>query len=392
MRFVLFCHSVSSCWNNGNAHFLRGVVRELQALGHQVSVYEPADGWSRTNLMADFTSLALEGFRANFPFVRPEIYRLGSLDLDQALHGADVVLVHEWNDPRLVAALGRKRIEGGCFALLFHDTHHRAATDPESLGAYELEGYDGVLAFGEVIREIYLNRGWSRRAWTWHEAADISLFRPQHSERRDGDLVWIGNWGDDERSAELHRFLLEPSRALGLRSVVHGVRYPQQALDALSRHGIAYRGWLANHRVPAVLRRFGVTVHIPRRPYVQALPGIPTIRIFEALACGVPLICSPWNDIEGLFRPGTDFLIARSTDEMTALLRRVLSDQALATQLAARGLETIRARHTCRHRVVELLQICRELGVGDERSFAAHSAHAAPWTAAQHSASGGVGR
>ena len=60
-----------------------------------------------------------------------------------------------------------------------------------------------------------------------------------------------------------------------------------------------------------------VTVHIPRQPYVQALPGIPTIRPFEALACGIPLICSPWQDVEGLFTPGTDFLIARHGREMT---------------------------------------------------------------------------
>jgi spore maturation protein CgeB len=367
MRFVLFCHSVSSCWNNGNAHFLRGIVRELHALGHQVAVYEPADGWSRANLTADFTQIALEGFRGSFPFLRPELYRLKTIDLDRALHGADVVLVHEWNDPRLVAAIGRKRVRGGQFILLFHDTHHRAMTDPNAMAAYDLEGYDGVLAFGEVIREIYLRRGWSRRAWTWHEGADIAHFRPQNTGERSGDLVWIGNWGDDERAAELQNFLLQPAQRLGLKSIVHGVRYPQSALEALTRHGIEYRGWLANHRVPVVLQRFGVTVHIPRRPYVEALPGIPTIRVFEALACGVPLICSPWDDTEGLFRPGTDFLLARSGEEMTQLLRLVLSDRALARDLATKGLETIRARHTCRHRVLELLQICRELGLRDEQ-------------------------
>lgn len=50
--------------------------------------------------------------------------------------------------------------------------------------------------------------------------------------------------------------------------------------------------------------QFKVTIHVPRRPYTQALPGIPTIRLFEALACGIPLIGAPWDDVEGLFTPG----------------------------------------------------------------------------------------
>ncbi len=342
-------------------------MREMQALGHQVCAYEPADGWSRANLTADFTGLALEGFSGSFPLLRPQTYRLNTLDLDQVLHGADVVLVHEWNDPQLVRAIGRKRLEGGRFVLLFHDTHHRALTAPGAMEAYDLDGFDGVLAFGEVIRQIYLKKGWSRRAWTWHEGADISHFRPRGGDRRDGDLVWIGNWGDDERSSELHRFLLEPSHRLKLKTAVYGVRYPQPALEALEHHDIEYKGWLANHRVPAVFQRYGVTVHIPRRPYVEALHGIPTIRVFEALACAIPLICSPWHDTEGLFRPGVDFLVARSGEEMTRLLRQVLCDRAFARELSTRGLETVRSRHTCRHRVLELLQICHELGVRDER-------------------------
>src|SRR5207237_3600463 len=126
--------------------------------------------------------------------------------------------------------------------------------------------------------------------WTWHEAADVRVFRPIDAPDRAGDLVWIGNWGDDERTAELREFLLEPVRELQLRTRVHGVRYPGQALRELREAGIEYAGWLPNNKVPAVFARYRVTVHVPRRPYVQALPGIPTIRVFEALACGLPLL------------------------------------------------------------------------------------------------------
>jgi spore maturation protein CgeB len=109
-----------------------------------------------------------------------------------------------------------------------------------------------------------------------------------------------------------------------------------------------------------------VTVHVPRRPYVEALPGIPTIRPFEALACAIPLISAPWDDAEELFRAGRDYLVARDGEEMALRLREVLDDAGLAAELRRSGLETIAARHTCAHRVDELLEICRELGVAGE--------------------------
>jgi spore maturation protein CgeB len=112
-----------------------------------------------------------------------------------------------------------------------------------------------------------------------------------------------------------------------------------------------------------VFAEHGVTVHVPRRPYVQRLPGIPTIRPFEALASGIPLVSAPWEDAEGLFRTGVDYLVARDALEMRRHLRDVLGDPALARSLVQHGLETIRTRHTCAHRVDELLAICDELGV-----------------------------
>jgi spore maturation protein CgeB len=186
------------------------------------------------------------------------------------------------------------------------------------------------------------------------------------SEEPDGQLAWIGNWGDDERTRELREFLLAPARRLRLKGNIHGVRYPRRARWAIRLAGLRYGGWLPNHRAPEVFARHRVTVHVPRRPYVQALPGIPTIRPFEALACGIPLVSAPWDDVEGLFRAGEDYLVARDRDEMTAHLRAILADDELAAALRASGLETIAARHTCAHRVDELLVIARACGVRAE--------------------------
>ncbi|WP_164104142.1 CgeB family protein [Candidatus Laterigemmans baculatus] len=377
MRIVLFYHSLVSCWNHGNAHFLRGVASEMVDRGHQVRIYEPADGWSLENLRRDHGEEPLREFERSYPGLSSKPYDLATFDVDTAVEDADVVLVHEWNDPQLVSRLGLARTRHN-FRLLFHDTHHRAATAPEEISRYDLRHYDGVLAFGAVIRDLYLRNGWAERAWTWHEAADTRLFEPLGSREGsqgsgedgsadaddfDGDLVWVGNWGDGERSEELQQYLLQPVRRLGLRGCVYGVRYPDEGLAALAEAGIEYRGWLANGRVPEVFRRYRCTVHVPRRPYRESLPGVPTIRVFEALACGIPLVSLRWDDIEGLFTPGKDYLVAETPEEMQQALELVLRDPQRAEELAAHGRQTILERHTCGHRVDELWQIFAELGL-----------------------------
>lgn len=398
MRIVMFYHSLLSDWNHGNAHFLRGVVSELGSRGDDVRVYEPKDAWSLENLLAEHGEEPIKRFYASYPGLESTRYDLKTLDLDEALDNADLVIVHEWNAHELVQRVGKHRASVGGYRLLFHDTHHRSVSDRSSMAAYDLSNYDGVLAYGNVIRDIYLSEGWTQRAWTWHEAADIRLFHPindlglgaagQNPESSEtnqqpnnpnskiqnlksfGDLVWIGNWGDDERTAELYEFLIEPVKELGLKARVHGVRYPEEALakrDAtasiasLASAGIEYAGWLPNYEVPQVFSRYKLTIHVPRRPYTKALPGIPTIRVFEALACGIPLVSAPWEDVEGLFTPGKDFLIAHTGEEMKQQLKDLLQDEQKRKEIAHHGHQTILQRHTCAHRVDELLDIYAEL-------------------------------
>jgi len=92
-------------------------------------------------------------------------------DHERATAGADVVIVHEWTDPALVAQLGLLRRRGGGFRLLFHDTHHRAVSDRDAIASMLLQDYDGILAFGETLRQRYLQLGWGARVFTWHERA-----------------------------------------------------------------------------------------------------------------------------------------------------------------------------------------------------------------------------
>src|ERR1051326_2456488 len=173
MQFVFFYHSLISDWNHGNAHFLRGIATELQRRGHGVRIFEPADGWSLKSLRREYGPNVIADFEKYFPALKTNFYSLATLDLNEVLEDADVVIVHEWNEHELVRRIGNHRSKAN-YILLFHDTHHRALTDPGSMSRYELDNFDGVLAFGAVIRDIYVQHGWARRAWTWHEAADRS--------------------------------------------------------------------------------------------------------------------------------------------------------------------------------------------------------------------------
>ncbi|HVS77707.1 MAG TPA: glycosyltransferase [Steroidobacteraceae bacterium] len=365
LRFVFFTQSLISDWNHGNAHFLRGVAGELIALGHEVRVLEPLCGWSLSNLRRERGNAPVDAFNAAFPRLRSTFYDPDTLDLSRALEGADVVIVHEWNPPELIARLGRQRALTGGFKLLFHDTHHRIVSAPEEMRALDLTDYDGVLALGETLRSRYERLEHMPRAWTWHEAADTRVFRPMPGLDKPLDLVWVGNWGDGERNRELMEYLIDPVRDLGLRARIYGVRYPAEAIRALGEADMEYGGWVANFKVPALFACSRATVHVPRRFYRGQLPGIPTIRVFEALACRIPLVCAPWEDSEALFTPGRDYLVAHDGAEMRRHLRHLVGDPSFAEEIAEHGYRTLLRRHTCGHRVQELLGICRQLGIGE---------------------------
>lgn len=367
LKFRFFAHSWVSDWNHGNAHFLRGLVRELIRMGHEVRCYEELGSWSLTNLVRQEKDKAIEAidqFRKVYREIDVRFYqRDGTLDrfLDQELKGSDIVIIHEWNEPELVNAILLRKSKFG-FRVLFHDTHHRAYTSAGEILRFHLHLVDGVLAFGETIRKIYRDGFGIPNAWTFHEAADTSVFRPIDAEKS-VDILWIGNWGDEERTRELGEFLVSPAERLaGLRILVHGVRYPEAGLQMLHSAGINFEGYLPNLSAPQAYSRSRLSLHVPRRQYTNGLSGIPTIRVFEALACGAPLLCSPWTDAEGLFRPGEDYLIAQDSKEMAAKWLELVRDDTAREQIGNNGLETIRARHTCRHRAEQLVEICEELG------------------------------
>ena len=332
MKFVVVSHSLLADPAGGNAFFLRGVIAEMEGRGHGVEALD-LPGTSRVALAA--------------------------LDLDAALGGADIVLVDGCDDPSLVARIGAHRAAHGGYRLYFRDTG-RARTAPEAIDRLDLAGYDGVLANGEAVRQAYLERGWSERTWTWHEAADTRVFQPLPEIRPEADLIWIGDWEGGERGGMLRSFLLRPARTARLHGHVFGAGYPATARLRIRLSGLRFGGRAEEH-LAELFARHRLTVHLPRPAEAEALPGVPTSYPFQALACGIPLISGPWEDSEGLFRPEQDYLLARDCAEMREAMQAIVEFPEFAAQLRESGLETIRARHTCSHRVDELLAIDEEV-------------------------------
>jgi spore maturation protein CgeB len=365
LRIAYFVHSIRSDWNNGNAHFLRGLIRAMANLGHEPVVFEPCEEWSIRNLRSEPSGEeTLSQFAVEYSDIPICLYDAQASHVKEYLRHAlalfDVVILHEWNPPVLAHTLLALRDELG-YKLLFHDTHHRASSSPGEIRTFGLTCFDGLLVFGEVLRTIYRDRFDIKHVWTLHEAADTSVFRPKPGSAKLQDVVWIGNWGDNQRSREIREFLLEPASRLGDTSFkIFGVRYPDDGLAALQDCGVRYGGYLPNLEAPATYAASRVTVHIPRQQYATAMPGIPTIRVFEALACGIPLISAPWRDAEELFRVN-DFLFVSNAEEMCETMEYLLNHPRVAAEQALRGLETVLERHTCLHRARELTAICEEL-------------------------------
>lgn len=378
MQFRFFAHSWLSDWNHGNAHFLRGLVAALMRRGHQVRAYEeipqPAGGWSLAHLLTELRGpAAIAQMRAAFAQLDLRFYgsACGSLhpvlaaacvrrvqSWEDELRDADWIIAHEWNPPELFHWLLEQRQKYG-FRVLLHDTHHRSLTEPGIVERLPLSHFDGVLAFGRSLAQRYQRAG-AKHCFVLHEAADATNFHPRSGTPM-WDLIWIGNWGDDERTSEIDEYLFRPVQRLRLRALVFGVRYPPDAIARLRNAGIEFGGYLPNLSAPEAYASSKVALHIPRGPYARELPGIPTIRVFEALACGSALVCAPWTDSESLFDPDNDFATVPTGEALCAALVQLLSQEEQRKQRGAHGAATIAARHTCTHRAQQLEAICQQI-------------------------------
>jgi len=344
LDIVILGLSITSSWGNGHATTYRGLVRELAKRGHRVLFLERDVPW-----------YAAHRDLPQPPFGRTELYD-GPEDLrerfTQEIRDADCVIVGSYVPDGV--AVGRWVIETtrGLPAFYDIDTPVTLAKlerqDAEYLTPDLIARYQLYLSFtgGPTLR-LLERRFHAPKAVPLYCSVDPDLYSPEDHEIR-WDLGYMGTYSDD-RQPPLDRLLIEPSRrwADG-RFVVAGPQYP------------AHIDWPANleridHLPPAEHRAFynrqRFTLNLTRADMVRAGYS-PSVRLFEAAACGVPILSDPWDGLETIFRPGEEILITHSAEETLHFLRETSADERRA--IGQRARLRVLAAHTAAQRAAEL--------------------------------------
>ena len=340
LRIVVLGLSITSSWGNGHATNYRALVRALADRGHDVLFLErdkpwyaaerdlPRPPWGRTELYTSLDELR-ERFGADIR--EADLVLIGSYVPDGVEVGEAVldcargpVVFYDIDTPVTYAALAR----GECEYLT-----------PELAARFDL-----YLSFtgGPMLRRLERELG-VRRARAFHCFVDPQAYRPREVGER-WLLGYLGTYGAD-RQPSLERLLLEPARRRPqARFVVAGPQYPDdvpwpQNVDRIEHlPPAAHPDFYASQRF---------TLNVTRADMRRA-GWSPSVRLFEAAACAVPVISDHWAGIETFFRPGREILLQDTTQRLAA----VTPDEARAIGERARA--RVLAEHTADHRVLEL--------------------------------------
>lgn len=343
MRFVICGLSITSSWGNGHATTYRALVRELCKRGHDVLFLEADRPWYASN--RDLPDP---------PYGKTELYSTVE-ELKEKFGGeirnADVVIVGSYvADGIRVGEWVTKTAKG---LAAFYDIDTPVTLDMLAGGACEylshelISRYDLYLSFtgGPILKHIEQKYG-SPRALALYCSVDVEDYFPQRMPKR-WDLGYLGTYSDD-RQPTLERLLVEPAATLkDSRFVVAGAQYPD---------GIAWRYNIERitHLAPLEHRAFynsqRFTLNVTRRKMIEAGYS-PSVRLFEAAACGTPIISDWWLGLDTIFKPDAEILIARSGSDIERFID--LSNEE-AEAIGRRARQKVLQHHTAAKRAQEL--------------------------------------
>jgi spore maturation protein CgeB len=343
MKIVILGLSITSSWGNGHATTFRGLVRELAANGHDVWFLERDVPWYASN--RDLPRP---------PYCTTRLYKsLAQLKQRYArrVREADLVIVGSYVPDGVAVGEWVTETAEGLTAFYDIDTPVTLAKlakgDFEYLSPHLIPRYDLYLSFtgGPTLRRIELQYG-SPMARALYCSFDSAHYFPEKQRLR-WDLGYLGTYSDD-RQPTVDRLLVQPARKnADLSFIVAGPQYP----DDLE--------WPRNvkrvmHLPPVEHRKFynsqRFTLNVTRAEMIRA-GWSPSVRLFEAAACGVPIISDWWDGLDSLFEPGREILIAEKASEVLRYLRK--SDEE-RKRIAARARERVLGEHTAAHRAREL--------------------------------------
>ena len=345
MRIVFLGLSVTSSWGNGHATNYRALMRALEARGHHVLFLERDVPW-----------YASQRDLPDPPWGRTELYgSLGELRERHAgaVRAADLVVVGSYVPEGV--AVGEWVVETARGLPAFYDIDtpvtlaKLARGDYEYLAPHLVGRYELYLSFtgGPTLRRIEDELG-SPRAVAFHCLVDPEAYPPDPAAELRWDLGYLGTYSDDRQPA-LERLLLEPARRdPTLRCVVAGPQYPDGIDWPVNVERIEHLP-PAEHAAFYAAQRF--TVNVTRADMVRA-GWSPSVRLFEAAACAVPVISDRWDGLDSFFAPGSEIVIADSSEDVLRALRETGDAARRAMGEAARS--RVLAEHTAARRVQQL--------------------------------------
>ncbi len=354
MHLVIFGLSISSSWGNGHATLWRSLVKAMLRRGHTVNFYErDVPYYASTRDLWELPPGGRLCLYASLDEIRAEARR----DLDDA----DLALCTSYCPDGSAAC--ELILESRAEVKAFYDLDTPVTLDGlrsgravEYLPVDGLAEFDLVLSFtgGRAIEELKSRLG-ARRVEPLYGSVDPEAHFPVEArEEFRAALSYLGTYAADRQDG-VNRLLLEPACLLPReRFIIGGVQYPAEFPWA---ENIAFVRHLPPSLHPAFFCSGRATLNVTRRA-MTAYGYCPSGRLFEAAACGVPLLTDVWEGLEAFFTPGREILPVNSAEEVVAALS--LSDAELnAVAKAAR--ERTLAEHTGERRVVELEQMCESV-------------------------------
>ena len=357
MKFVIIGLSVTSSWGNGHATTYRALLKELKALGHDILFLEKDVPWyspHRDMPAPDFCRLGL--YKTNEEL---------KTDYKQEVAEADVVIVGSYVQQGV--EVGNWAIDTATGVTAFYDIDTPVTLaklerkDYEYIDPEIIPEYDLYLSFsgGPILKHLEDHYG-SPKARALYCSVDPDLYYPEELDK-EWKLGYLGTYSDD-RQPTVQELLNKPAAQFPAeRFVVAGPQYPKDFPWSKNVERI-------DHLPPAEHRKFynsqEFTLNVTRQDMIKAGYS-PSVRLFEAAACGVPIISDYWDGIHSIFEQGEEILIARSSEEVAKYFRRISETER--RQIGENARAKVMRSHTAKARAKELVNYVKEVRQPSEK-------------------------
>jgi len=349
MKISILGLTITSAWGNGHATTYRSLCKALHKRGHSIRFLEKDVPWYSEH--RDLPTPA---------FCEVTLYKQWSEVQGwlEAAAGSDLIIVGSYF-PDGVAATDYLFWNADC-PVFFYDIDTPITVESlrrdkqiEAVRAIDISLFDAYLSFtgGPILRELRTVFE-ARRTFPLYCSVDAEAYRPNvFDEQFACALSYLGTYSDD-RQPKLEELLLAPARALpGEHFIVAGAQYPQAVQWPANVRRFEH---VAPERHPALYGSSQFTLNLTRAS-MAAAGWSPSVRLFEAAACGAAIISDMWPGLEELLVPGKEILPAHNTTDVLRILAETTPQQRNAIGAAARA--RILANHTSEHRAIELEKI-----------------------------------